>query len=393
MLRHLAKLIWNRKRANFLILVEIFISFLVVFVVGTLGLFFLDNLHAPLGYSFENVLVASLRTVAAMDETGPGNAETYDQLLAEARALGPVLAVAGGATIPYTQGGWTSVSSFGGRQIESEVDAVTLGYDRALELHLVAGRFFAEGDEVLAWRPVVINARLAREIYGDGDAVGQRFGDPGADSEMRVIGVLEEFRKHGELSKPGHHTLTLADGRQRQYQHLFLKVRPGTPPSFEEELVQRLQAVAPGFSIAVRPLSQLRDDNFRMRLAPLAIGGVVAFFLLAMVALGLVGVLWQNLLRRTREIGLRRAVGADRGEVHRQVLLEQLILTSFGVVGGILLVVQLPLLDLVSFLTPRALAGGLLVATVAIYLLAAACALYPSRLVSRIQPAEALRYE
>jgi putative ABC transport system permease protein len=128
-------------------------------------------------------------------------------------------------------------------------------------------------------------------------------------------------------------------------------------------------------------------------LTPLVVGAVVAFFLLLMVGLGLVGVLWQNLIQRTREIGLRRAAGASRSAVHRQVVAEQLLLTTLGVVVGTVLVAQVPILDLVGFLSLPVFVGGLLVAAGAIYLLAALSALYPSAMASRIQTAEALHYE
>ncbi|HEV2843990.1 MAG TPA: ABC transporter permease, partial [Thermoanaerobaculia bacterium] len=55
MMRHLFKLVWNRKRSNALIILEIFFSFLVVFVVATLGIYFWDNYRQPLGYSWQNV--------------------------------------------------------------------------------------------------------------------------------------------------------------------------------------------------------------------------------------------------------------------------------------------------------------------------------------------------
>jgi putative ABC transport system permease protein len=172
-----------------------------------------------------------------------------------------------------------------------------------------------------------------------------------------------------------------------------VRVRPGTSPEFEEALVKRMQGVAPDWSFEVRPLSQVRTSSFHFFLTPLIVAGTVAFFLLLMVGLGLIGVLWQNLLQRTREIGLRRAAGASRAAVHRQVILEQLLLTTLGVLIGTLLVIQVPILDLISVLSRPVFAGGLALALAVIYLISMLCVLYPSMLAARVPPAEALRYE
>jgi putative ABC transport system permease protein len=137
----------------------------------------------------------------------------------------------------------------------------------------------------------------------------------------------------------------------------------------------------------------MRQTSFRMYLLPLLAGGVVAFFLMIMVGLGLSGVLWQNVIRRTHELGLRRAVGASRTQVFVQILLEVLCLTGVGLLLGVVLVLQLPLLGIGAFVPPAVYAAGLLGAMAAIVLLAAGCSLYPATLASRVTPAEALRYE
>src|SRR6185436_14479642 len=140
----------------------------------------------------------------------------------------------------------------------------------------------------------------------------------------------------------------LGDPKHRPPRALLVRVRPGTPAAFEEELTRRMQAVARDWSFEITPLEQMRTSAIHRTLTPLIVGGIVAFFLLLMVTLGLLGVLWQNLLQRTREIGLRRATGASRAEVHRQVLMEQILLTTLGVFLGTVLVAQIPILDLIG---------------------------------------------
>ena len=132
---------------------------------------------------------------------------------------------------------------------------------------------------------------------------------------------------------------------------------------------------------------------FRSQLVPLFVGATVAGFLMFMVALGLTGVLWQNVTQRRQEIGLRRAVGAAATTIHRQILTELMLMTSLSLGLGLVLVLQLPAFDLVWFLGRGVLFGGAATAAALIYILSSLCGWYPSRLSTRIHPVEALHYD
>ena len=400
MTRHLLKLVWNRKRTNALIILEIFFSFLVVFLVGTLAIYFWDNYRQPLGYSYANVWRVTVDMKAGNEDdeaTKAARLKILERLLGEAERLDPVESAAAAMVSPYDQGGWTSGMNIEGKDVEMEANSVTDNFAEVLGLELVSGRFFQDSDSALAYDPLVIDQDLARTLYGNENPVGRQFGEPApSEKPKRIVGVVREFRKSGELSARTNfmfERLRLDQSSWFQPRSLLIKVRPGTPPAFEEELATLLQGVAPDWSFRIKPLHEVRAATFRELLTPLVAGGIIAFFLLLMVALGLFGVLWQNLLQRTRELGLRRAAGASRSSVHRQVISEQAILTSFGVLLGVILVIQIPILDLVGFIRPEVFAGGLLFAMAAIYLLSTLCAFYPSSMASRVQPAEALRYE
>lgn len=399
MMRHLLKLVWNRKRANALIMLEIFFTFLVVFGVGTLGMYLWDNWRRPLGFDWHDVWAVRVNMQAASDDTfTPEQVETAARLVREVAALEPVEAVAGAMMEPFTFGAMRGTQKINGHRVTMGLNEVTESFAGVLRAEVVRGRWFQPADAALSWRPVVIDEDLAREAWGGEDPVGKPLGKPEpGDSETRVIGVVRDFRHHGELSGPGNFLFYykhLGDPLHRPPRTLLVRVRPGTPAAFEEELTRRMQGVARDWSFEVKPLEQTREEAIRRTLTPLIVGGIVAFFLLLMVALGLLGVLWQNLLQRTREIGLRRAIGASRGEVHRQIILEQLLLTTLGVLLGTIVVIQLPVLDVFgSSLRPEVFVSGLVLAMISMYCLAAVCALYPSAMASRVHPAEALRYE
>jgi putative ABC transport system permease protein len=172
-----------------------------------------------------------------------------------------------------------------------------------------------------------------------------------------------------------------------------VKVRTGTTAAFEETLTRRMQDVAPAWSFKVQSLAELRDANHRQRLTPLLAIGLVAAFLVLMVALGLTGVLWQNVTQRTREIGLRRAKGATARNIYGQIVGEILMMTTLSLALAVVLVLQLPFLGLLSYVAPRVLAASLFASIASLYALATLCGLHPARLATRVQPAEALHYE
>ena len=210
---------------------------------------------------------------------------------------------------------------------------------------------------------------------------------------MRVVGVISDFRKNGELSAPETYLFNrTAPGRSLGL-YFLVKIRPGTPREFEETVLRRLHAINPSWDFEVDPLTQLKETRLGYQIAPMAAAVIVVSFLMVMVALGLIGVVWQSVSQRIREIGLRRACGAPAGSIHLQVLGELLVICSVGLALWSLLVIQLPLLDLVGFLTTEMYIYSLIASLALIYGLTLACGIYPSRLATRVQPVEALRWE
>jgi putative ABC transport system permease protein len=126
---------------------------------------------------------------------------------------------------------------------------------------------------------------------------------------------------------------------------------------------------------------------------PLVIGAVVAGFLILMVGLGLVGVLYQNVVRRTSELGLRRALGASGASVRRQVLAELLALTTLAVILGAVVFLQTPLLGLAAAIPAVVVVEAVVLAAAMIYAFVALCGAYPSWLATRVQPARALQHD
>ena len=397
MLKHLFKLVWNRKRTNFLIILEIFFSFLVLFAVVTLGVFYADNYNHPLGFSYENVWNIAIDLKQTSDDYWtPEQAATTQQLFLALQDFDEVEATAAVLTPPFVFGGRNSVNLYEGRQIEMDVNEVTDDFKNVLDLQVKSGRWFSQEDDAMNWKPVVINQHLSQELYGAEDPVGKSFKPWASDGDCRVVGVVTDFRKNGEYSELQNYLFerrNLNDPQQRPPRNLLLKVRPGTTALFEEKLITKLQNIARDWSFEIQPLAAMRESHLKFYLAILIGFSVVALSLMIMVGLGLMGVLWQNVTQRTREIGLRRAKGATAGKIHIQILGELLMLTSFGLALGTLIVIQFPLLDLIGFISTKVFLLGLMASLLIIYAIATLCGLYPSYLATKVQPAEALHYE
>ena len=405
MIRHILKIVWNRKRANALIVAEIFLSFLVLFVVLTLASALVGSVTRPLGYEWRNVWNISLedeRPVAVPNGPfvkTPGEAEkrpdTARVILDELRTMPQIEAVGASATPPYSMSANEGRWLIRGKEVFLTIDIASDGFADVMQLQILTGRWFQPQDDAANYTPIVIDADLARTVYGTENPLGRRFHEEG-DKDMRVVGVIAPYRKTGEFAnfgKPINMMFERASADKPLPGNLVIRLRPGTPASFEEMLDERIHQVAPEMNFRIRQMSRMRQFAYRTALFPLIVLLAVAGFLIVMVILGLSGVLWQNVTRRTRELGLRRAIGASGAAVQRQIVAEVAMLTTLAVVAGLVIVSQLPLLGLFQLITPGAFAGGLTASLAAIYALTILCGVYPGWLASRVQPAQALHYE
>ena len=406
MTKHVFRLVWNRKRASALVIVEIFFSFIVLFAVTAAALWALNGFRRPLGFDIPRVLTASIRTRHLPNQRPD---ETIWPRLEDAlRRVKAMPQVEGAALVmspPYSTSTWESDLAHGGRRVSFQENFGSDELGDVLGLTLTAGRWFSrEDDAATGWTPVVINERLRREVFGNGDPLGRTFGDPPKEHvageepwvPRRVVGVVTDFRKDGEIAPLRNYVFNRvvpARGGSSVPKVVVVKVRPGTPVAFEETLARALQQIDPGWSVVVEPVSESRATQLRLRLAPLAFLGLVGLFLLLMVVLGLTGVLWQNVTRRTREIGLRRAKGSTAGQIVLLIVGEVLVLTAFGVVPALALLVQIPLLGALPGVGTGVFLASLAVSVAVMFLLTSLCALPPARLTLRLSPAEALRDE
>ncbi len=408
MLRHLLKLTWKRKTRNMLLSLEIMLAFAIVFAIAATGVRYWQLYNQPLGFKYADVWAVQLQPP---NGNQLGRAEgVHDRFLRALTAI-PQVENAALTTFPVFKDA-NMVSRFslpdGSRRTRANMAEASDQFWSTMGMKLDAGRWPSRQDEGSDAIATVINRRMADELFPGvsplGKLIAAESSDPKDASRFRIVGVTEDFRSMGEFMAPRPFMLfrhTQFDGNKMQttlrlkmQMTLMLKMRPGTPRSFELELQRQLKQVRNDWSYTINPLTELRNSQFEVQLVPLKVLAVIAAFLLAMVGFGLFGVLWQNTTRRIPEIGLRRAMGATAAGIARQIVTEQLMLSSVAMAAGLALLVQLPLTGaLGEALNWQVFAGAATLSMAIIYLLSLLCAVYPGWRASRLHPAAALHHE
>lgn len=400
MIKHLLKIVWNRKRANLLITLEILISFLVIFSVMASAVYIMDIFGYPLGFTYQDVWNVRINTKTNFVDTDKDKvkyAQTINQLLVATKDFKEIEAVAGLREAVFG----TSISSTSftanNQTHRSLVNETTDDLPAVLGIKLVEGRWFDKTDDGVAWTPIVINERLSKEVFGSQSPLGQILDKESENTPRKVVGVITDFRDKGELIAPQNYFLyrnNLSDPQQMDnVQNFVIRLHPGTSAAFEEQLVHTFQGIAKDWSFDIQPLETMRYKRIKTTLTPILAVGLIAVFLMIMVGLGLTGVLWQNVTQRTREIGLRRANGATKGQIHYQILGELLVIASAALLVGTIIVIQFPLLNVLGFISSKVYIITLVLSGLMIYGLTLLCGLYPSILATLVPPAEALHYE
>jgi predicted permease len=277
-------------------------------------------------------------------------------------------------------------------------DASVVGprYHETMGIPLLEGRGFTEQDKTGAPPVVIINEALAQRLFPNQSALGKRLSLKTNSPGLEIIGVTRSVKHHELTENPlPHFDLPAMQRGYDSYTNVVLRVN-GNATSTIPEVRNVLLGLDPTLDVKdITLMSSLIDKTLAAtRLASTLIGvfGIVAMFL---ACIGLYGAMAWMVGRRTREVGIRMALGAQRADVLRLVLKQGLILIAFGVMVGIAAAfaatrfIDTQQLYQVSATDPLTFAGiALLLSLVALL----ACYL-PARRATKVDPLIALRYE
>ncbi len=394
----------SRRLRGGLVAAEVAVSLVLLISAGLMLRSFVSLNQIRPGFDPERVLAFNISLRYADRYQGPAaRAQFVHQLEGRINALPGVEAVGLVGRLPLAGRIWTQPYGLEG-QSEAEWAAnaadfrmITSGYFRAMGTKLMAGRFFTEDEDLFENRRVVIiDEKMARRIAPGGAPVGKRLGFPldGKPIGAEVVGVVEHVR-HESLSEDGRETVYVPY-RQEASRDVALVVRTsGEPGGLVEPIRNEVKKLAPHMPIynviTMKDYIGAAVAQTRFSLSLIALFGALA---LALASVGLYGVISYSVRQRTRDLGIRMALGARGETLVRQIVVSGLTLASIGIAAGLafsLLVsrAMTSLLFGVEATDPVTLAAIssllLAVATVACYL--------PARQASRVDPMEALRTE
>ncbi|RLJ69503.1 ABC transporter permease [Pedobacter alluvionis] len=393
MFKHLFKLIWNKRRQNFLFLSEILVSFLVIFAVFSFLTYYYQNYSKPLGFDYKRVWCITYNN-GELTKNNDSLKIFYDNLQKALKSMPQIEEVAySGANYPYSDSFSSTGLTQNGKKFNYIANyTVGIDYKKVWNVPLLEGRWFLPEDVVSNNKNIVINETLKKQLFGNAQATGKLIGNYDEKEKLKVIGVMQDIKASGDFLPAGSAIFNPIDTAFHKYTHnILIKVREGADATFESQLYKFMANTVKN-AVEIKHLDEMRNSKNKQTIIPMVIFIIIASFLIINVALGLFGVLWYNINKRKGEIGLRRAIGASGRSVSYQLVMEAIILATISLLVGCFFAGQFPLLSVFN-IPASVYIIAMLLSVAFIYLLVLFCSLYPGKQAANIHPAVALHEE
>jgi predicted permease len=394
----------SRLLPKVLVTVQVMLSLILLAGAG-MFLRTLANLQKQdVGFNRQSVLLINFNPKFAGYKPAQLNA-LYTRMLDRMNALPGVRGSALSEAPPIGFGSWNSPIRVRGytpaphENISTLIHRVSSGYFETLGVPLRAGRGIEPADTATSQKVVVVNQTLADHFFPHGGAIGHTFtiDDPGVKGEWQIVGVVKDAKYRDlHIQKDSMIYLPVVQLTGDDNYAYWLQLRTeGDPAKLTAEVRSAFAEIDPNLSILeVRTIS---EQVSQMMGQETLISQLSSFFSLlahALACIGLYGVMTYNVLRRTNEIGIRLALGAQTGRVMWMVLRESLLLLGIGVVLGLgaTLAAGHAIRSMLFELSPSdpiTLAAAVFVITGVVVL----AAWFPARRATRVDPMVALRYE
>ena len=394
--------VWRRFGSN-LMAAELAIAMVLLASAGLLGQSLYRMFHVGLNFNPANLATLEINVHGAGYETNDQLRTLSQRLVERISAMPGTVSVAHTSDLPITCNCNSTEFRVLGHPWNGEHDKAlqretSADYFKALQARLIAGRFYTEADDSSKPRVAVINRALAKRFFAGEDPLGKTIGDAelSPKSLAHVIGVVDDVRE-GDLVEPLLPALYYPF-KQETDGTLFLMVRTGQAPApMMAALVRTIHQVDPNLGVRNEfVMSDRINDSpaaFLNRSSAWLMGGFAVSALL-LGAIGLYGVVAYSVSQRTREIGVRMALGAQRGAVYRLILGQAGLVAAGGMVVGLGCAIPAgALLRGLLFGVQSWDVPTLIGVAVALGVCALLASYLPARRAASVNPVEALRAE
>ncbi len=331
----------NQRPNHLLIAAEIALAVVLVVGAGLLVRSFQERLGVDVGFSTHRILTLNLKPPAGSYRDDAERLGYFEQVAEQAAAVAGVERVAVIDRLPMTPGDVSLSFTLPGQQVSLarsvSVRVMTPGLLETLDIPLVQGRALADSDHAEAPQVGLINQSLARQLWGEQSAVGKMLYFEEDQPWFTVVGVVADFRQHrlDQASKPQVY-LPLKQASWATRMALVVRLAADVPAVLPalEEAIWSVDPRVPITDVAtIDELIHRTLTDSRLLTTLFSLFGALALML---SALGVFGVTWNAVVQRTRENGIRLALGATGGDVVRTTLARALRPVAVGIVVGAL---------------------------------------------------------
>ena len=332
----------HQRVRSLLVVAQIAVSVIVLIAAGLFARSMRATEHMDLGFRTQNLLMAQFDLSLSHHDSTRARA-FQREMLARARALPGVRSAALAARIPfgYSNNSQRVLTGTPSPDAPDEqrifMNVVSTDYFRTAGPAIVRGREFTDADQPASQRVAVINEAMAEKLWPGEDPLGKTFWLPNDKEELRVVGLARtsQYMFLGEPPRPFFWTALAQHPRESAF--LELSTTPA-PESLIPALLRMARDIDPNVPLfEVRSMEEhLRNGRamFAVRLGAV-FGMSFAVLALALASVGLYGLVSYNVTHRTREIGIRIAIGATAQSVIGLILRQGLVLASAGVALGV----------------------------------------------------------
>jgi macrolide transport system ATP-binding/permease protein len=400
--RGYAGTLWRRFAAN-LVVAELAIAVVLLVGAGLLGKSFYRLLHVDVGFQPDHLATLQVELSDANYPKDEQMVAVERQIISRVASLPGVESAGISSVLPVSFNGNTDWIRFVGRPYNgqhNEVNMRDVSSDFFSTLHatLLRGRYFSDAEDASKPPVVIINETLAKKYFPGEDPIGKRIGDIELTpkSIKEIIGVVQDV-KDGSLDSETWPAVYYPFNQDTDTYFSLIVRTSQNEKSLLPTLVAAIHEIDPGIGTMneITMVDRMNDSPtaYLHRSSAWLVGGF-AFLALLLGVVGLYGVIAYSVSQRTREIGVRMALGAQRSSVYQLIMKEAGWLVGAGIAAGLVCSVAAATLIRGLLFGVRTWDAATLGAVSAVLATAAMLASYiPARRAARVDPMVALRYE